>query len=169
VVKAARGGGAGCFAGATAYGGVGTYFADAITTAKTYLAANGRPAAQKVIILLSDGDANNASAAPGGMNACHRAITMAGQATSAGMSVIPIAYGAPTDPLTSCPTDTATHISACATLQQMASDPSMFYSDNVGGTSSCTSSAHSATNLSAIFQEIVFSLSGARLLSDSTM
>ena len=107
LVKAARGGGSGCSAGVTAYGGVGTYFADAVTTAKTYLAANGRPAAQKIIILLSDGDANNATAAPGGQNACRRAITMASQATSAGMSVITIAYGAPTDQNASCPTDTA--------------------------------------------------------------
>ena len=124
---------------------------------------------QQIIILLSDGDANNASSAPGGQNACHRAITMASQARTAGNTVITIAYGAPTDQLTSCPTDTATRISACATLQQMASSPSMFYSDTVGGTSSCTSAAHSATDLSAIFREIAVSLSGARLLSESTM
>jgi hypothetical protein len=94
---------------------------------------------------------------------------MAGQAQSNGNTVITIAYGAPTTAGTSCPTDTASTISACATLQQMASSPSMFYSDNVGGTSSCTSSAHAATDLSAIFQEIVSSLSGARLLSENTI
>ena len=60
-------------------------------------------------------------------------------------------------------------MSACETLQQMASNASMFYSDTVGGASSCTSSAHPATDLSAIFQEIVLSLTGARLLSDNTM
>ena len=169
LVKAARGGGSGCSAGVTARGGVGTYFADAVTAAKTYLTDNARPGVQKVIILLSDGDANNATAAPGGQNACRRAITMASQARAADQTVITIAYGAPTDPLTSCPTDTATHISACETLQQMASSASMFYSDTVGGTSSCTSSAHSATDLSAIFREIAVSLSGARLLPETTM
>jgi hypothetical protein len=168
-VKAARGGGSGCSAGVTAYGGVGTYYADAVWAAQNYLAANARPAAQKVIILLSDGDANNASSAPGGQNACHRGITIANQARTAGDTVITIADGAPTDANTSCPTDTATRISACTTLQQMASSASMFYSDNVGGTSSCTSAAHSATDLSAIFQEIVLSLTGARLLPDNTM
>lgn len=167
LVKAARGGGPGCSAGVTALGGVGTYFADAVKAADDYLAANARPGVQKIIILLSDGDANNATAAPGGQNACRRAITMASQARTAGNTVITIAYGAPTDPLTSCPTDLTTRISACATLQQMASSPAMFYSDNVGGTSACTSSAHPASDLSAIFQEIVFSLSGARLLSDN--
>jgi len=51
----------------------------------------------------------------------------------------------------------------------MASDPSSFYSDTVGGTSSCTSAAHSTSDLGGIFGEIVSSLSGARLLSESTM
>jgi hypothetical protein len=69
----ARGGGSGCSAGVTAQGGVGTYFADAVTAAKTYLTDNARPGVQKIIILLSDGDANNATAAPGGQNACRRA------------------------------------------------------------------------------------------------
>ena len=96
LVKAARGGGSGCSAGVSARGGVGTYFADAVTAAENHLAANARPGVQKVIILLSDGDANNASAAPGGQNACRRAITMASQARAAGNTVITIAYGAPT-------------------------------------------------------------------------
>ena len=168
LVKAARGGGSGCSAGVTAYGGMGTYYAGAITAATSELGTNGRPAAQKIIVLLTDGDANNNSAA-GGQGACNRGITVANQATAAGMSVITIAYGAPTDQNSSCPTDTATRISACATMQQMASNASMFYSDTVGGTSSCTSAAHSATDLSAIFQEIVFSLTGARLLPDNAI
>ena len=169
LVKAARGGGSGCSAGVTAQGGVGTYFADAITAAKNYLATNARPGVQPIIILLSDGDANNATSAPGGQNACHRAITMAGQARAAGNTVITIAYGAPTSTTSSCPTDTASPISACSTLQQMASSTSTFYSDTVGGTSSCTSAANSATDLSAIFRDIAVSLSGARLLSENTM
>ena len=167
LVKAARGGGSGCSAGVTAHGGVGTYFADAVVAADNYLAANARPGVQKIIILLSDGDANNATTAPGGQNACRRAITMATQAKAAGNTMITIAYGAPT--ASSCPTDTANPITACSTLQQMASGPSSFYSDTVGGTSSCTSTAHSTSDLSGIFGEIVSSLSGARLLSENTM
>ena len=37
LVKAARGGASGCTAGVTAYGGVGTYYADAVAAAKSYL------------------------------------------------------------------------------------------------------------------------------------
>lgn len=170
LVKAARGGGSGCSAGVTAYGGVGTYYADAIAAADGYLAANARAGVQKIIVLLSDGDANNASAAPGGQNACRRGITMASQAKAAGNTMITIAYGAPTAATpASCPTDTGTPISACAALQQIASGPSHFYSDNVGGMNSCTSAAHSATDLSAIFQDIVANLTGARLLPENTM
>lgn len=131
---------------------------------------------QKIIILLSDGDANNAATAPANKNACGQSVTVGNQVRAAGISMITIAYGAPTgdkndpDPTKrSCPTDTTVGRSACSTLQAMATDASMFYSDNVGGTSSCTSAAHSATDLSAIFREIAVSLSGARLLPETTM
>ena len=42
----------------------------------------------------------------------------------------------------------------------MASDSGNFYSDTVGGTNTCTSSAHSITDLIAIFQDIGVSLTG---------
>jgi hypothetical protein len=170
LVKAARGGASGCTAGITAYGGVGTFYADAITTAQNYLTANGRANTQKMIIMLSDGDASASSSnMPSGRstNQCHQAITAAQTATTAGTTVITIAYGASTSSSGSCSTDT-THISACSTLQQMASDSSRFYSDTTGGSSTCTSSAHSVTDLSAIFQDIGTSLVGSRLLPDST-
>lgn len=171
IVRAARGGPAGCTEGISAVGGVATFYADAITAAQAALAGSGRPSAQKVIILLSDGDANAlASNMPAGRatNECQQAITAAKAATAAGTWVYTIAYGSPTSPTPgSCSTDSPA-ISACSTLQQMASDPTKFFSDTTGGTSTCTSAAHSITNLSAIFQYIGTDASSARLLPLST-
>ncbi len=81
LVIAARGGAAGCTAGLTAIGGVSTFYADVVTAAKTYLSANGRSGANKMIILLSDGDAN-ASTAPTNTQECHQAITASTAAQS---------------------------------------------------------------------------------------
>ena len=163
----AAGGKSGC-TGMTAVGGVGTFYADAITAAQADLAANGRTGVQKVIILLSDGDATATSAnMPTGRstNQCHQAITAASTATTAGTRIYTIAYGAPTSSTTSCTTDT-THISACSTLSQMASNPSMFYSDENGG---CTSSAHTGlTELVSIFNSIGQSFMAPRLIPDNT-
>lgn len=150
LVRAARGGGSGCSAGITAYGGVGTFYADAVSAAQSYLSTNGRANVPKMIILLSDGDAG---ASPSNMenskkqNQCKQAITAANQATAAKTTVITIAYGAPRTPNTSpngsCATDTAASgsRSACTTLQQMASDSTYFYSDTLGGTNACTVTA----------------------------
>ena len=46
-----------------ALGGQSTFFAGALFAAQAYLAANSRPNAQNVIILLSDGDANGGTMA----------------------------------------------------------------------------------------------------------
>jgi len=157
-------------------GGVATYYADAITAAQAALASSGRPTAQKVIILLSDGDAN-ASAAnmPAGKatNECQEGITAAKAAATAGTWVYTVAYGSPTAvaPGGSCSTDSAP-MSACSAMQQMASDPTKFFSDTVGGTSTCTSAANPTSNLNTIFQAIALQASqnatGARLLANTT-
>ncbi len=166
LVKAARGGTSSCKQGISAVGGVGTFYADAITAAQAALASSGRPTAKKVIILLSDGDAN-ASNVPAGKatNQCHQAITAAHAATAAGTSVYTIGYGALTSG--TCSTDSPA-ISACSTLQQMASDSTKFYSDTSGGSSGCTSAAHSISDLNLIFQSIGQDASSARLLPLTT-
>ncbi|MCX7899943.1 MAG: pilus assembly protein TadG-related protein, partial [Methylocystis sp.] len=137
LVKAA-GGATGC-SGVQAVGGVGTYFADAITQAQAQLVATKKPEQQNVMIVLSDGDAGaSKSYMPTGKdkNQCRQAITAAQNATKAGTWVFSLAYGASTNPTPgSCPTDTPA-ISACSTMQQIASDSSKFYSDVSGGTSS---------------------------------
>jgi Flp pilus assembly protein TadG len=173
LVKAARGGGSGCTAGITAYGGVGTYYADVVTAAQNYLSANGRAGSNKMIILLSDGDATavtpNISAGKSTQE-CHAGITAATAAQGAGTTVVTIGYGSPNSG--SCTTDTSPSIQACATLKAMATvgtgtsaSPQWFYSDSASG---CTG-GNSANTLSGIFGAIGSSVSsgGARLIPAS--
>jgi Flp pilus assembly protein TadG len=168
LVKAARGGASGCTQGLTAVGGEGTYYADAITAAQTDLTTNGRSGIQKVIILLSDGDASaSSSKMPSGKynNQCQEAITAAQAATTAGTWVYSIAYGANTSSSSSCSTDSP-HISACSTMSSIASDSSKFYSDNSGGSGGCTST-NSASELVDIFNHVGSSVTMPRLLPNN--
>jgi len=170
LVIAAQGGASGCTQGMKAVGGYGTFYADAVTAAQTALTTNGRTNVQKVIILLSDGDASaSASNMPTGRttNQCHQAITAATTATAAGTWVYTIAYGASTTAGSSCATDTPA-ISACSTLQQMASTSKMFFSDTTGGSSTCTSSANSAAELVSLFQAVGSSFGSPRLVPNNT-
>jgi Flp pilus assembly protein TadG len=170
LVRAARAGGSGCTAGITAYGGVGTFYADVVLAAQNYLAANGRAGSNKMIILLSDGDATavtpNISSAKA-TNECHQGMTAATNAQGAGMTVVTIAYGASG----SCSTDSVS-ITACAALKAMASDgtgtgtnPQWFFADSA---STCTG-AGSVTTLSGIFGAIGSGVTGngARLIPGS--
>ena len=172
LVRAARAGGSGCTAGITAYGGVGTFYADVVLAAQNYLAANGRAGSNKMIILLSDGDATavtpNISSAKA-TNECHQGMTAATNAQGAGMTVVTIAYGAPGSG--SCSTDSVS-ITACAALKAMASDgtgtstnPQWFFADSA---STCTG-AGSVTTLSGIFGAIGSGVTGngARLIPGS--
>ena len=82
-----------------------TFYADAITAAKNALIAGAKPESEKVIILLSDGDAT-ASTSVVGSNQCTQAVNAAKAATTAGVSVYSIAYEA------------STNSPACTTTQQ---------------------------------------------------
>jgi hypothetical protein len=147
-------------AGLQAKGGYGTYYADVIADAQSYLTANGRSGAQKVIVFLSDGDANASSSnMPSGKatNQCHEAITAAQAATTAGMIVYTAAYGASTTLQTgSCSTDSqAPSVSACSTLQKMATSTATFFPLNQGGsTSTCTSSVNANSDAATAFASI---------------
>jgi Flp pilus assembly protein TadG len=169
LVLAARGGAVGCQQGLSAVGGVGTFFADAITQAQSALASDNRPTARKVIILLSDGAANASSSdMPGGEsnNQCHEAIAAAQAATAAGTWVYSISYGATTS-TSDCTTDTPA-ISPCSTMQQIASDSSKYFSDTSGGSAACMSTANSLSQLGAIFSYIGVDASTPRLLPVNT-
>ena len=91
----AMGGNASC-AGLQAKGGKGTYYAGAITAAQTYLTNSGRSGAQKVIVLLSDGDANANSGSEISTslatNQCQQGVTAADTAATAGTWVFSVAY-----------------------------------------------------------------------------
>ena len=117
--------------GLAAVGGFGTYYADVITAAQATLTTTGRAGVQKVIVFLSDGDANATSANVGNSKAasqCHQGITAAQTATAAGTWVFTAAYGSPTAATpSSCSTDTSSPISACTTMQTMASTSAKFF------------------------------------------
>jgi Flp pilus assembly protein TadG len=173
LVLALQGGATGCQQGIDAVGGVATYYAGVITAAQTALTTNGRAGVQKVIIFLSDGDANASSSnVPAGQasNQCHEGITAAAAATAAGTYVYTAAYGASTGVTpSSCSTDISSPISACSAMQQMASKPSMFFSDTTGGTS-CNSTINGASaDLVGIFTNIGTALTSPRLLSNNTI
>jgi Flp pilus assembly protein TadG len=163
--------GAGCGPGMQAIGGFGTYYADVITAAQTALAGAGRPNAQNVIILLSDGGANATSGnMPSGKatNQCHEAITAAATAAAAGTWVYSVAYGSETSGTSTCTTDTVA-ISSCSTMQQIASDPTKFFADPAGVSPACTSPDNpSIASLNAVFQQIGIDATAPRLLPNNT-
>lgn len=170
IVLAARGV-AGCNEGVDVVGGVGTFYAGAITVAQTALQNNARPNSTNVLIFLSDGDANATNANLVGYPStqeCHQAITAAQAAAGAGTWVYSIAYGAA---LSGCGTDTAPAITTCAAMQQIASSPghipdgSKFFS--VAGGVSCPG-ARSTASLNQIFTAIGGDLTLARLLPNNT-
>ena len=176
LVKAVGGGGSGCTQGLDAVGGYGTYYAGVITAAQTALTTGGRTGVQKVMIILSDGNANASSSnVPSGKatNQCHEAITAAQAATTAGIWVYTAAFGSPTGATpTSCTTDTGSGmaISACTTMQTMASTPAMFFADTAGGTSTCTSTVNGSANLATLLAQIGSALTSAepRLIPNGT-
>lgn len=171
IVKALRGGASGCKQGITAQGGVGTYFADAITAAQNELVTTGRTDVQKVLIILSDGDAGAEAKyidATKYQNQCKQAVTAANSAAATGTWVYSIAFGAPTvGKPTSCPTELVI-LSACDTMRTIASDPAKFYSNKIGG-STCNSAANAVSDLTGVFSSIVESFKGSRLIPDNTI
>jgi hypothetical protein len=177
-------------------GGFGTYYAQVITAAQSYLAAEKTsfPLSQNVMILISDGDATatcsgssnhvctsgdmpGASTTSGTYSAttgatstlqeCHQAITAAQAAVTAGTRIYAVAYGAAAS---GCATDTSPTITPCQTMQQIASSSSYFFSDYkaTGSDSSCISASQPVTSLSQIFQVISGDLTIARLVPNGT-
>ena len=130
--------------GMESLGGVSTHFAPALLQAQAALVNKGRKDVQKVIILLSDGDANV------GIAPCQAAINAANAATSAGTWVYAIAYGASGG---GCKNDKK--LTDRLTMQRIASDPGKFFDQP------------SAADLSAIFKKIASQLSTTRLVNNN--
>lgn len=170
LVKAARGGASGCQQGIEGIGGKGTYFAGAMQAAQAALVARNRADSQRVMIVLSDGDAG--TDAPSKIttalepNQCQQAISVAqaATATSPSTTVYSVAYGASTS--SGCGKDTPS-ISPCSTMRQLASDSTKFYSSNTGS-SGCSSTVNGVLNMGQIFQRIAIDLTATRIVDDST-
>ena len=125
---------------------------------------------ENVIILLSDGDANaKSSNMPSGKasNQCHAAISAAQAAAAAGTWVYSLAYGAPTGQTPSSCSTNSPAISACQTMQKIASDPSKFYSDLQNAKNGCSAGVQSISDLVSVFKSVAVSLLPPRLLSNS--
>ena len=155
--------------GMQAPGGEGTYYAGAISAAQANLVANAPSGYQKVIILLSDGDATAKSGsqitASMASAQCQQGVTAAQAAAKAGTWVYTVAYGSETSG--SCTTDSG--LQACTAMQEMASKAAFFYADDMGGSGGCTSSANpSITDLNSAFASIGQSFGAPRLLPNNT-
>jgi Flp pilus assembly protein TadG len=132
-------------------GGQGSYFADAITSAQSTLTSSGRAGVQRVIIFVSDGDANRYTGGPS--NPCQLAINAAHAASATGTWVYSIAYGASS---TSGCSDDSGSLTSYSTMQQIASSNSRFFIVPSSGT------------LTAAFQKIGDDLTTTRIVSDDT-
>jgi Flp pilus assembly protein TadG len=113
----------------------------------------------------------------GEQNQCWESVTAAQNAAKAGTWVYAIAYGSYTEyPNSNSCSDTETPgISSCTTMQDIASsptaipDPTKFYSDPLGVSPPCTSSANpSATSVPSIFSNIGYNLQYTTLLACGT-
>jgi Flp pilus assembly protein TadG len=166
--KAVGAGGSNCSSSLQAIGGVGTYFADAITAAQANLVAGNTTGYQNVIVLLSDGDAGASSgnmASAKYANQCKQAVTAAQNVAKAGTWIYSIAYGAAISG--GCNTDSPA-ITPCSTMQQIASDPTKFYSDGTGKAKSCQSTANTQNDLLGIFKNIANDLRTTQLVPNNT-
>jgi Putative Flp pilus-assembly TadE/G-like len=150
--------------------GQGTYYGGVLAAANAYFASNGRATAQKVIFLLSDGDAN-ASSGPS-TNQCQVAVANADTASAAGAWVFAVAYNALTGNNT-CSTDkTGPYVNnACKAMQNVASssgkqDLSKFFAYNGANSgANCTANNVSLPTLAATFKAALESFTAARLIN----
>jgi hypothetical protein len=161
--------------------GGSTAYATAIDQAQSMLAANHDPKAQDAIVFFTDGEANygewpKGNSSPYRTQPCHQAINSAAAAKATGTWVYTIEYdsnaantncegykSSGSQNGSSCktgkgiqfPCDEVPTITARSTLQQMASDPTKFYSEPNPG------------DLTTIFQDIAADLGGTMLVDDN--
>lgn len=158
VVKSVHyGDGAGCSAngayGLEVQGGVGSYFTGVINAAQASLLSTARNGVQRVIIFVSDGDANE-YAANTPANPCQEAIAAADSAAATGTWIYAVAYGAATSG--GCGDDSgAGKPTPYQTMQGIASDSSKFFSQPAAG------------DLTTVFRQIGYNLVSTRILDDS--
>ena len=171
-------------------GGAGTDYAGVINAAQTALLSDTRTGVQRVIILLSDGDAT-----ADGPNACKNGIVNAEsaeqpQADGTSTWIIAIAYDAPTSSSSSCTTDqpvsrtnpSGVAVSGDCAMQLIANnsvtEPSLYggasyatlVSDCLNGTlQNATNRFYdetSAADLPTVFRQVGTTLTSPRLVSN---
>jgi hypothetical protein len=167
--------------GLQAPGGDGTYIAGAMYAAMTSLQAQqaANPNSTSAMILLSDGGANStrfgsgfsgsSGTYPSTIDQCQQTVAAGQYATSLGIAVYTVAYGASTSS-SQCTTDTGkAAISPCTELQEAASSAANFYSDATAqeNKGQCVSSANSNLNLNQIFTSIQHQFTAARMVPNS--
>jgi Flp pilus assembly protein TadG len=165
--------------------GESTFYAGAIQAAQDYLTANNTVGVQNVMIILSDGDANDVADMGGHVNQnfgpsagttypasqeCQQAVQAANYAKTNGTLIYSISYGSET---TGCSTDNAGSSvrTPCATMQGMASLPLSQYffsipmndSSNPTQTTICAN-AVPLTSLNQVFTTIASQLTVSRLV-----
>jgi hypothetical protein len=182
--------GGGTCSGVKAPGGDGTFYAGAIYQAEAALEAEqtSYPTSQNALILVSDGDANSSSSQmsskgvngsgsinttglyPSYKDECWQAVTAAQYAASHGTKVYSVAYGSSN---TGCASDTVSisgtsdaYTTACKTMQNIASSPTLFYTDYGSSGGGCTA-GNPVASLSNIFLAIAGQLSHARLIPNT--
>jgi len=115
---------------------------------------------------------NNGATYPSLQDQCAQAVAAANYASSQGTAVYTVAYGSPGS---GCASDaksktnpTGTNITPCQTMQEMASQPSYFYSDSTAaGGGACPTPPGTPDALDAIFGSLASQFSAARLIPNN--
>jgi len=176
--------------GLQAPGGDQTYIAGAMYAAITSLQAQkyANPNSTNALILLSDGGANSgkfgsgfsttSGTYPSTIDQCQQTVAAGQFATSLGITVYTIAYGASSDP-SQCTTDTsvvkgknvANVISPCTEMAETASSLQTFYSDASASEDpgACNAPDTAGVGLTGIFSDIGATFLKARLVPNSVV
>ena len=179
--------------GIGAPGGEGTYYAQVVYQAQAALVAQqaSYPGSQNAMIILSDGDATASASSgqikattgtlngtgsgsnkytytyPSALGECGQAVVAAQAATTAGTRVYTVGYGSENSGCTTDATYSAyKRITPCEAIQDMASAPAYFYSDDADGCASPNGT--NFTKLTQIFQAIAGNFTTPRLVPNGT-
>jgi hypothetical protein len=185
----ALGGKSGC-SGVAANGGLGTFYAEALTAAQTYLSAESSsqtPPGQNAIVLLSDGDATSSTTQLGSTfsslagSECQAAIDAATPIKAAGTQIYTIAYIGGESSASTCgdsvtttttttttgpngkPTTTTTTTTTTDPLSPCYTMQQIASSTSDFFSDTCTN-ANGTSSLGSIFQQVAYALTKARLL-----
>jgi hypothetical protein len=173
--------GAGSCSGLQAPGGDGTYIAGAMYAAITSLQAAkyANPQSTNALILLSDGSASSSkfgsgfassgATYPSKVDQCTQTAAAGQFATSLGITVYTVAYGASSS-TSDCSTDTGSYATTpCASLAAAATTAADFYSDATAAQNNgaCTSGSNPNLNLNQIFGSIANHFTAARLVPNT--